>query len=77
MNQVTAVGSDSCVQVALGVRGAQDMCASYGIHVKYAVDGIMYPVAKRGVMTILRGECPQSETLMCCIRAGAQLWGHW
>ena len=28
VNQVTAVGSDSCVRVALGVRGAQDMCAT-------------------------------------------------
>ena len=26
------------------------------------------------MMTILRGDCPHSEKMVCCIRAGAQLW---
>ena len=31
-------------------------------------------VAKGGVMTILRGDCPHSEKMLCRIRAGARLW---
>ena len=37
---------------------------------------MVYAVAKRGVVTIIRGEWPHSERLLYLyrIRAGAQLW---